>query len=294
MDIGLALPTMAAGWIRSTFLDWCRIADEGPFSSLSTGERITFHNPEMLTTMAACAALTERVRLMTNVVVTPWHSTVLLAKQLATIDVIASGRLDVGIGIGARGQDYESLEASTANRHERLDAQAARLRGLWSGEPPVPGAPELGPLPVQPGGPPLYAGVLGPKAARRAAAWAVGVTGFSLNLDVEGVRQAVEMIETAWTEAGREDRPRFVTACFYALGPDAPAVLRGFTERYFEIFGPAAARATASEARLSDVGTLAKALSRVEAERGVDEVILVPADVDPAIAEATADLVSAF
>ena len=43
MQVGLALPTMASGWSRATFVDWCRLIDGGPFSSISCGERITFH-----------------------------------------------------------------------------------------------------------------------------------------------------------------------------------------------------------------------------------------------------------
>ena len=66
----MTLPTMLPHG-RPELLAWCRGIDEGPFSSISSGERITFHNPEMLTTLAGAAALTERVRVMTNVVVTP-------------------------------------------------------------------------------------------------------------------------------------------------------------------------------------------------------------------------------
>lgn len=290
MQIGLALPTMADGWSRATFVDWCRVADDGPFASLSTGERITFHNPEILTSLAACAALTSRVRIMTNVVVTPWHATTLLAKQLATIDVISEGRLDVGIGVGARGQDYESVGASMSHRHDRLDQQAAELRRLWSGEPPVPGAPPLGPLAVQPGGPPLYAGALGPLATRRAAAWADGITGFSLNLDPDEIVRAIAMADAAWRDAGREQRPRFVTACFYALGDDAPGVLERFTYAYFEVFGVDVATAMAPAASLSSVDRLAEALGRVARETRTDEVILVPASVDPALAVGAAEV----
>lgn len=293
MDVGLALPTMADGWQRSTWIDWCRITEDGPFSSISTGERITFHNPEMLTTLAACAALTTRVRIMTNVVVTPWHATTLLAKQLATIDVISDGRLDVGIGVGARGQDYESLGASMARRHDRLDAQAAELRRLWSGGEPVPGAPPLGPPPVQAGGPPLYAGALGPKAAARAARWATGITGFSLNLDVDEINRAVAMAEGAWSAAGRTDRPRFLTACFYALGDGAADTLRDFAYAYFEIFGVDVARAMAPAAALAGADALTEALARVATETPVDEVILVPASVDPSLADGAAAAVTA-
>jgi alkanesulfonate monooxygenase SsuD/methylene tetrahydromethanopterin reductase-like flavin-dependent oxidoreductase (luciferase family) len=292
VQVGLALPTMADGWTRSTFLDWCRIADDGPFSSVSTGERITFHNPEVLTTLAASAALTERVRIMTNVVVTPWHATTLLAKQLATIDVISGGRLDVGVGVGARGQDYEAVEAPMTHRHQRLDDQVAELRRLWSGEPALPGAPPLGPRPVQTGGPPLYAGALGPKSAARAARWAVGVSGFSLNLDVDELNGAAEMAEEAWRACGRRDRPRLLTACFYALGPDSAGILERFTSAYFTVFGSGVAASMGKLASLSDEAALREALGRVAAETPIDEVILVPAAVAPALAERAAQVVA--
>ena len=89
MDIGIALPTMATGFTRNTFIEWCRGIDEGPYSSVSAGERITFHNPELLVTNTAAAALTERVQVITNIVVLPLHRPALLAKQLATLDVLA-------------------------------------------------------------------------------------------------------------------------------------------------------------------------------------------------------------
>ena len=73
MEIGMALPTMARDFSRATFVDWCRGIDEGPYSSISAGERVTFHNPELLVTTAAAAALTERVRVITNLVVLPLH-----------------------------------------------------------------------------------------------------------------------------------------------------------------------------------------------------------------------------
>ena len=293
MQVGLALPTMAAGWTRATWLDWCRVADEGPFASISTGERITFHNPEILTALAACAALTSRVRVMTNVVVTPWHATTLLAKQLATIDVICDGRLDVGIGVGARGQDYESVGASMSYRHDKVDQQAAELRRLWSGGAPVPGAPPLGPPTVQPGGPDLYSGALGPKATARAAQWAKGITGFSLNLDVDEINRAITMADEAWAAAGRDEPPRFVTACFYAIDDPDASLLRQFAYDYFEIFGVEVAKMMAPAAALSTAAKLGDALARVAAETRTDEVILVPASVHPALATGAADVAAA-
>ena len=158
MEIGIALPTMATGFSRGTFTEWCRGIDEGPYSSVSAGERITFHNPELLVTTTAAAALTERVQVITNIAVLPLHRPALLAKQLATLDVLASGRLQVGVGVGGREQDYRALDVPFDGRHERLDASVAELRRLWAGGPAYAGGQPVGPAPHTPGGPPLLAG----------------------------------------------------------------------------------------------------------------------------------------
>jgi alkanesulfonate monooxygenase SsuD/methylene tetrahydromethanopterin reductase-like flavin-dependent oxidoreductase (luciferase family) len=288
----MALPNMADGWTRSSWGDWCRIVDEGPFRSISCGERITFRNVEMLTSLAASAVLTERVRVMANLVVTPWHASALLAKQLATIDVMSDGRLDVAVGVGARGQDFEAVGASMDRRHARVDEHVAELCRLWSGEPAVPGAPPLGPSPVQAGGPPLYAGALGPKSMARAARWAVGVSSFSLNLDPEEIAAAVGLARSAWHEAGHADAPRFAVACFFALGDGAPSTLAGFARDYFEVFGRGFAQAMADLASLSSPGGLDRALAAVDDQGLVDEVILVPATVHPSCAALAAEVVS--
>src|SRR4051794_25290728 len=116
MEIGMSLPTMAERYDRSTTLAWCRGIDAGPFSSVSCGERITYHNQEMLVTMSAAAALTERVRVFCNLVVGPLHATAVVAKQLATLDVLAGGRLTVGVGIGGREHDILAAERSPERR----------------------------------------------------------------------------------------------------------------------------------------------------------------------------------
>lgn len=277
VEVGLALPTMATGWTRRTWIDWCRVIDDGGFSSVSCGERITFHNPEMLTTLAGAAALCERARVFVNLAIAPWHAATMLAKQLATLDVLSDGRLDVGLGVGGREQDYASVGSTMARRHARLDEQVAELRRLWAGEPPVEGAPPLGPPVVQPGGPRLLAGAMGPKAMARAARWADGISGFSFNLDPAEVAPVVDLARAAWADAGRTEAPRIVIACFYALGPHAEPTLRGFTHDYLRIFGRRFAETTADAAELHDVGVIADRIATLGAAGLVDEVVLVPA-----------------
>lgn len=292
MRIGISLPTMAKGYTRSTTVDWSWGIDAGPFSSISCGERITFHNQEMIVTIAAAAALTDHVEVFVNLVVLPTHQLATIAKQIATLDVLADGRLTVGVGIGGRDHDYRARGATTERRHQRLDDGVAELRRLWSGEPAFPDAAPIGPACVQPGGPPLLAGAMGPKALARAARWADGVSGFALTADPNEMRAAVAATNRAWTEAGRAEAPTVVSGCFYTLGiEEAEATLRGFTYDYLEIFGPRFARQLADEVRTWEADAIRTALDEAEAA-GVDEFILVPGTVDPACLAATVELVA--
>jgi len=281
MDIGIALPTMATGCTRSTFVEWCRGIDEGPYSSISAGERITFHNPELLVTNTAAAALTERVRVITNITVVPLHRPALLAKQLATLDVLAGGRLVVGVGVGGREEDYRALDVPFSGRHERLDSGVAELRRLWSGEPVHAGGRPVGPTPFTAGGPPLLAAAMGPKAMARAARWADGVTGFSIGADPEEIARGNRMAVDAWEAEGRAERPRLVSGSFYLLGgADADAELKRFARAYLAVFGDKAADALSRLVELSSPARLLDSLAAAEAA-GCDEFILVPGTVDP-------------
>ena len=85
----MTLPVMEPGLDASTLRTWAHAIDEGPFSSLCWGERIAFDNPEALTLLGAVAAWTDRVRLVTTVIVPQLHDPVMLAKALATGDVLS-------------------------------------------------------------------------------------------------------------------------------------------------------------------------------------------------------------
>ncbi len=287
MEIGIALPTMATGFTRSTFVEWCRGIDEGPYSSISAGERITFHNPELLVTNTAAAALTERVQVITNITVLPLHRPALLAKQLATLDVLAAGRLVVGVGVGGREQDYQALDVPFEGRHQRLDAGVAELKRLWAGEPVDKGGQPVGPAPHTPGGPPLWAAAMGPKSMARAAKWADGVTGFSIGADPGEIARGNQAALDAWEAEGRSERPRLVSGSFYLLGgPDADAELKQFARAYLAVFGDRAADALSQLVSLSSPARLLDSLAAAEAA-GCDEFILVPGTVDPTCLEMT-------
>ncbi len=202
MDVGLAFPQMTPDLDRDRVRAWCRLVDDGPFSSLSAGERIAFDNLDGFTLCTAAAALTDRVRIGFNVVVAPWHAPALLAKELASVDVLSGGRVEVAVGVGGREQDYRSLGSPTNRRFARLDETVAELRRLWAGGVAVDEA-GVGPAPVQPGGPPLLCSGTGPKSLARAARWAAGLTGFTLGADPAEAAATFRLAEQIWTDAGR-------------------------------------------------------------------------------------------
>lgn len=292
MDIGVALPQMAPGYGPGTTVEWARRIDAGPFSSVSAGERVTFDNPEMVATLGACAAVTERVRVLANLWVLPQHPMAMVAQQIGTLDQLADGRLEVAVGVGGREHDYRALGSEFAARHKRLDEKVLELKALLAGRPPFPGADAVGPPTVQPDGPVFLAGAMGPKAMARAAGWADGISAFSIAGDQGEIERTNRLAESCWAKADRASAPRKVSGCFVALGvPAAEEVLRSFTARYLAFLGRELADAIAATARTASPDALAAVLDGAEAA-GCDEFILVPATTDPRFLDAAADVVA--
>lgn len=279
MEIGLTLPSFVRGVDRAAILDWCRRIDDGPFASVSVGERIAYPNHELVATLAFAAAATERVRIVSTVAVLPSHDAVRFAKQMATIDVLSGGRLTVGVGVGGRESDYLAVGIPFARRFDRLDEQVATLRDVWHGKTVVDGIPPIGPEPGQPGGPPILTASMGPKSLARSALWADGLAGWDLGPDPAGVDATFRRVEDAWSAAGRTARPWLTTSSWFALGDGAADRLFGHAFEYLSNFGESAAEAMAALCRLSDAGALRETLAALS-ETGCDEVVLVPTTSD--------------
>lgn len=285
----MTLPTMLPHG-RSEVLAWCRAVDEGPWSSLAVPERITYPSHSLTVQLAAAAALTERVRLWTTIIVLPAHPAVQVAKDLASVDRLSGGRLTVGVGVGGREHDYRAVDASFERRWQRMDEQVGVMRAVWGGDPPFPGADPVGPPPVQDGGPPFVAGAMGPRALARAARWAVGVSDASTVTGVDGaaLEGVVERIRRAWKDAGRAEAPHISTALWYALGPDAESRLTGYVHDYMRIFGNEVADMMAGAARTHTPEALREGVAAAAAA-GCDEMFLVPTTTDPTELDRTRD-----
>lgn len=90
---------------------------------------------EPITLLAAIAGATERIRLSTGILISPLRPAVLLAKQLATLDVMSRGRVEIGIGTGWQREEYEAAGIDFEKRYRIMDEQVRVCRALWSEAP---------------------------------------------------------------------------------------------------------------------------------------------------------------
>ncbi|MEP6649434.1 MAG: LLM class flavin-dependent oxidoreductase [Lapillicoccus sp.] len=102
MKIGVALPATVADVTGPQLVAWARSAEEHGFASLAVLDRLVYSNVEPLIALAAAAAVTDRIELATTILIGPFRANAaLLAKQLASIDLISGGLLDHGGGDAA-------------------------------------------------------------------------------------------------------------------------------------------------------------------------------------------------
>jgi alkanesulfonate monooxygenase SsuD/methylene tetrahydromethanopterin reductase-like flavin-dependent oxidoreductase (luciferase family) len=215
------MPVMEPDLDAATLKAWARVIDGGPFSSLCWGERMAFDNPDSLTLLGALAAWTDRLRLVTTVIVPQLHDSVMLAKGLATGDMLSGGRLTVGLGVGGRDEDYRAVGACTGTQTMRgLAESVAVMKRIWAGEKVTESVVPVGPPPLQTGGPKLLIGTMGPKTVRSAAAWADGLAGITLDLDVSKQNELFDVARRAWATAGKR-KPHLATSFWFAIGDDA-------------------------------------------------------------------------
>lgn len=252
-------------------LEWAKKADQGPFSSLAAIDRLAYGNFEPMTMLAAAAGVTQRIRLMTSILLAPIRNGGVLAKQAASLDAISGGRLTLGFGVGNREDDYKAAPASFSNRGRRFDEQLELMKRTWSGEPVGNGVGPVGPPPVQPGGPEILIGAFSPVALARAGKWADGFLGALL--PPEQLQQMYGAVQQAWQSAGRSGQPRLVVAGYYSLGPDAAQSGEAYVRDYYSFAGPMADQV--AQSMMTTPEAIKGAMQAYEAV-GVDEFILWP------------------
>jgi len=266
----------------ATLKAWALLIDGGPFSSLCWGERMAFDNPESLTLLGALAAWTDRVQLVTTVLIPQLHDPVMLAKALATGDVLSAGRLTVGLGVGGRHEDYRAAGANPATQTMReMAGRAGVMKRVWSGEKVTDSMLPVGPPPLQAGGPKLLVGTMGPKTTRHAAGWADGVAGTTLDLDLDKQNELFDVARDAWRQAGKT-APHLATSFWFAIGDgDQPRTqVHRHLRRYLNWLPAEMVDAMAPSIGWSGTDEELREVLQGFSDIGTDEVHLIPTSSD--------------
>jgi len=271
MRIALGLPSRVASASGELMLEWATRAERGPFSSLVVTDRVVSQALEPLSVLAMAAGATQRIRLMTSVVIGPTRETTLLARQAATIDVLSGGRLTLGIGIGVRENDYLAAGLDFHRRGRRVDEQLPILRRLWAGEPL---SNEIGPIGPRSRarGPEVRIGGYVRAIVRRIAMWGDGYMAPGGG-EPESMLKMWQQIEQAWRKAGRAGKPRWVGASYFALGPNASEHAKRYIDANYGYNPELAARRLRT---LPASQEAVEAAIKRQADMGVDEFILRP------------------
>jgi len=168
------------------------------------------HWLDPVATIAYLAALTTRVRFGTNILIAALRRPVTLAKELATIDVLSGGRLDLGVGVGWQAEEYEAAGLSYAERGRLLDHTIEVVQLLWREQSATYDGEGLTfanihqmPKPLQPGGVPVWvSGTVNPRAMQRLARFGSGWIPWGD--DAADVASGIAKMRAAVADLGRD------------------------------------------------------------------------------------------
>ena len=271
--LGFGLP-VSGGWATpDSIRHIARRAEELGYASLWTYQRVL--NPvaeplgpahesvlDPVVPLALVAGVTERIRLGTATICAPFTAPALLAKTLASLDVVSGGRLTAGLGMGWMPQEYAAAGVPFERRGARMDEYLRCLEALWTQDPvefagdfyTVPRS-HVAPKPVQRPHPPVLLGGAAAPALRRAGRLAQGWIAGSRH-DLTNLGASIELVREGAREAGRDpdalqilvrltrERTRDELAALRAQGVtevflDLNLSPRDDAERLLEAFAPA-------------------------------------------------------
>ncbi len=265
MRVGIGLPSTLPEADGDLILEWAVRAEAAPFASIGVLDRLVYDSYEALIVLAAAAAVTRRVGLATMIVNAPLRNTALLAKEIASLDALSRGRLVVGLGIGARWEDYDAAGVDHTSRGRRFNQQLVELRDLWAEN-------RFGPSRARAEGPTLLIGGASNATYMRVARYADGyVHGGG---PPRSFAQAAHKVRAAWIDLGRPGSPELWAEAYFALG-DEDTVERGlaYMRHYYAFTGPFAERIAAGT--LTSAQAIAQYIRGYE-EAGCDHLVLFP------------------
>jgi probable F420-dependent oxidoreductase len=286
-QVGLMLPTAAPGARPDTAVRFARAAEAAGLHSVWIIDRLVFDNVEPLLALAAVAATTTRVQLGTSVLLGTLRPPALLAKQVATLDVLSGGRVILGLGVGSRPDDFAAAGVPYAARGARLAEAIKVLRQVWSGAPLQHegrayqlAAGPIGPRPVQQGGPPIWVGGSAEAALRRAGRLADGYIGSSSG-GPAGLRASADTVRQAAAAAGRDPTAIKIACLVWASVDDDQARADERAAAYMRHYYPPA-RQGVPAASLVGPPDLCIRRAHEYVAAGADVLIVGPTSVEPA------------
>ena len=221
MKIGFFGLNMGAFTSREAILQLAKTAEESGYESLWTGEHVVVVDPQVapspippeapiidtVAALAFAAAVTEHIKLGSGIILLAQRNPVILAKELAGIDVLSDGRLLFGIGVGYVKQEFDVIGVPYEERGARVSEHIEAIRALWTEQTPdfkgeftrIAGV-QSNPRPIQKPHPPFVIGGMSPPAYRRAVSQGDGWYGFFQDVDaaalaMEGLREAAKRVE---------------------------------------------------------------------------------------------------
>ena len=224
-------------------------AEAAGWESIWTGEHLVAASPQrppspvrpdthfvdQVASLAHLAAQTITLRLGTGIVILPQRNPVVLAKELASVDVLSGGRLEAGFGVGYVPDEFDAIGVPFSERGARMDDHIDALRAMWRGDLEFEGrftswhGVEAHPRPVEPHGPPIHVGGGSAATFRRAVLRADGWYGFLSTLESTG--SAMDALDRGMAEL---DRPAHLGRIQVSVTPSEP-VDRDLVRRYEDL-----------------------------------------------------------
>ena len=232
-----------------TMVQVAHTAEEAGWESIWTGEHLVVSDPQrppspvtpgthfvdQVASLSFLAAHTATIRLGTGIIILPQRNPVVLAKELASVDVLSGGRLEAGFGVGYVPAEFEAIGVPFSERGARTDEHLDAMRALWRGDSTFDGrftswdGVEASPRPAKPSGPLVHVGGSVPATWRRVVRRAHGWYGFLTTL--ESTANAIAGIRALEVDL---DRPVDLGPVGLSVSPSEP-VDRDMVHRYEDL-----------------------------------------------------------
>ena len=211
MRTGVFLPTTVPGTTGRQLLDWAVTAEAKGFDSLGVIDRVVYDSYEPLVALSLAAAVTERVELVTNVLISPLRNGGILAKQATSLDRASGGRLTLGLGVGLREDDFARCDVDVHVRGAVLDEHLRRLTGTNV--------------------------LVGGDAVHASKRLMTAGQGWTMMIGTpDQFAAGMTQVRDRWADAGRAGEPRGMAVFYAALGDEAEALQT--VRSYYSWLGP--------------------------------------------------------